>query len=602
MRLAINALGSGHGGMADDKGTIHEALIAAAMKVVSQGIDVVIVTHGATPYSAAQRARRRWLRANGVADAEHWPCDGSRAADLDQAAADLVTHASSGDLVLFLGAGVSAGAGLPVWQSLLDTLWDGHEDAVDVVARRGLDVRDQAMLLAKRLAYASPDSARSLSDELQARLGKDRYSLAHGLLASLGIRESVTTNFDCLYESAVRASAAQNVAVLPYEPVRPNQPWLLKLHGSVDREGIVLTRDDYLGAADTHGALFGIVQAMLMTKHMIFVGYSLSDEDFHRLVFEVRAALKLATGSKQKLGTVLTLFEDPLRAELWRDEFTVVSMTGQLKGTDVEKSAAFAHAARQLDIFLDLLAYHSSSVERFLLDSTYDSMLTRDERKLRDLLKALLDDRALLAQTGVGQELLSILRRCGLRDEPVDPPPHVSETRNNMERQDPAQECEHGDLRAACIECLEGPQARPARQSTPQARLSPGTGADGAETPWPLSRPLAKGERALTFDFPVNHSFLRQGDHPITFRKNSYNRLAQAIGHLDHSSRPVDVVNIHGQLMDGRVRHSVSGGGGEYYQLNCHDPQIIDGLSIGDVIQVDLIATAHRPEIRLSRR
>jgi hypothetical protein len=109
------------------------------------------------------------------------------------------------------------------------------------------------------------------------------------------------------------------------------------------------------------------------------------------------------------------------------------------------------------------------------------------------------------------------------------------------------------------------------------------------------------GARAVSFDFPVNRSFLQQGDHPITFRRWSYDQLAAVVGHLDHSSRPVDVLSIHGQLMDGRVRQSISGGGGEYYQLNCHDSHIIEGLGLGDTIRVEVFATASRPEIRLRK-
>jgi predicted SprT family Zn-dependent metalloprotease len=34
----------------------------------------------------------------------------------------------------------------------------------------------------------------------------------------------------------------------------------------------------------------GRVQGMLLMRHMMFVGYSLKDEDFHELMHEVRAA------------------------------------------------------------------------------------------------------------------------------------------------------------------------------------------------------------------------------------------------------------------------------------------------------------------------
>lgn len=39
------------------------------------------------------------------------------------------------------------------------------------------------------------------------------------------------------------------------------------------------------------GALYGIVQALLVTKHLLFIGYSLSDEDFHELADEIRTEI-----------------------------------------------------------------------------------------------------------------------------------------------------------------------------------------------------------------------------------------------------------------------------------------------------------------------
>jgi hypothetical protein len=158
-----------------------------------------------------------------------------------------------------------------------------------------------------------------------------------------------------------------------------------------------------------------------------------------------------------------------------------------------------------------------------------------------------------------------------------------------VELEDPAGECEHGEIRAACIECIGQPRL---------ARLH----ATSHQSADPRSR-HCRSRKAVAHSPSTsrsNRSFLAQSDHPITFRQWSYDRLIAVVGPLDHSSRPVDVVNTRGVVMDGKVRHSVAGGGNEYFQLNCHDPQVTDGLAFGDVIHVDVFATAGRPEIRLT--
>ncbi len=245
-------------------------------------------------------------------------------------------------------------------------------------------MRDQAAVLQRRLG-----SAKALHDVIAGQLLHTSYALTHGHLASLPTSEAVTTNYDQLFEAAV-ASVDGTMAVLPYQPVRRGERWLLKLHGSIDRDdSIVLTRSDHLGAPARHGALFGLVQAMLLTRHMLFVGYSLSDEDFHQLVHGVRLALAGAEPAAQ-FGTVLALFDDPLFAELWSEDVEVVAVADEPHGEP--SPAEVAGAARRLQILLDLIAFEAADLGASLLDPTYAGLLSAPEARLARSLQALADD------------------------------------------------------------------------------------------------------------------------------------------------------------------------------------------------------------------
>ena len=165
--------------------------------------------------------------------------------------------------------------------------------------------------------------------------GDHRIGLTHALLASLGAQQAITTNYGNLFERACAKRGhpvKEALTVLPYGRVQENCPWLLKLHGSLDHGGrIVLTRSDYMSLVRERSALFGIVQALLVTKHLLFIGYSLRDEDFHQLVDEIRIAIGSASSRQGgPLGTVLMIQDLPW-ARLW-DDLLHVSQIGKGPG------------------------------------------------------------------------------------------------------------------------------------------------------------------------------------------------------------------------------------------------------------------------------
>ncbi|WP_210493539.1 SIR2 family protein [Patulibacter sp. SYSU D01012] len=373
--VGLPTVGVGAGGGRDVRGAVLAGQIAAIRRHLAandDGPDVVLVCFAHEHYAAVQRARRA---ANVGADFER-----ALGSDLHDRVRALAAQARTGRLVPFVGAGVSMGAGLPSWVGLIDELVEAAGMEEDRAALDRIDLRDRAALIQSRLGAGELD--RFLLDRLSQAT---RVALQHQLLASLPVHEAVSTNWDDLFERAWAQAGADPVAVLPLDGQTDAEHWIVKLHGTV-RDGeihdVVLTRDDYLRFGAERNALAGIVQALLLTRHMLFVGFGLSDETFHRIAHDVRQALSGPSAMRADdaaYATSLSPSRRSITSELWRGQLDVVSTR---RPDDGEGRAGTPLAARRLEIALDAMGMLSVDPLGHLLDPTFDGALTDEEQAL----------------------------------------------------------------------------------------------------------------------------------------------------------------------------------------------------------------------------
>jgi hypothetical protein len=330
--------------------------------------------------------------------ADYSACQSLRQSDHDRPLADayeakaqqLADLAKAGALAIFMGAGIGMAAGLPSWDDLLGELAERLDVDPHGLDQLGpLDAAEYLRRAAARNTHGSAaDSARELGHLVRDVIGHPtRYALGHAFLAALDVEQALTTNFDQLYEIAAAAIRGKEpLVVLPEShPAQiaargVRRPWLLKLHGDVDRpERIVLDRRSFVTYDARRRPLGGVLQAALLTKHLLVVGASMTDDNVIRLVHEV-AELTEDHRGPAPFGTVLSVRTDPLRLHLWEPEFDFVDL-----GADTDDDAV---AARELEIFLDRVALLAAPRSAHLLDPRYRELLkTDEERELADELR-----------------------------------------------------------------------------------------------------------------------------------------------------------------------------------------------------------------------
>jgi hypothetical protein len=302
------------------------------------------------------------------------------------------------------------------------------------VAVEGLDLLARAQIVENWLG------SERLHQELAALLGDARVSLQHLLLAALGARDAITTNFDDAYERAVEEAGRGSVAVVPHPASNLR---LLKLHGTLaspraaavgggDAADVastssgssgamrpILTRDQFLEHERQGGPLRGALQMMLLTGHVLFIGYSLNDPDLHAAIHEVRRIRELANiTTDEPLATALQVEPSRELGYLWAGTVSVLWPSAGEGSEGGGHGGTGRMQPRELEILLDALADAANTAELPVL-AFAPHELEEDEKRLAGQLTTL---RELFAEGEVPAGIAALLRAYGARDERGDPP------------------------------------------------------------------------------------------------------------------------------------------------------------------------------------
>jgi hypothetical protein len=371
------------------------------------GLDIALVFRGEDPSSDALDGRAAYAAAQAIRLQEpelYWP-DRRHQALVEK----LATAAASNHLALFLGAGVSMAAGLPSWDELLEDLAGDSPSLAKLLDDAGpgsLDPLLRAQLLAAEM------SASALARKISQRLAAERHGLPHALLAMLPAREVVTTNYDGLYEQAC-TDARLSVSTLPGDiltSLEKADRVLVKLHGNLappsDPKTAPLSNQetpaalpvfalsDYQQFEHTRGPLSGTLQGLLLTRHVLFVGFSMKDPNFLRVHGSV---VRMLSGDPEpgvgkemagELGTALIVSRQAGTAEITQRLLPGIdchAMASESEQADDE----FISQARRVEILLDELVARTRLPIHHYSEPLFAELLSESERAILEGLRAL---------------------------------------------------------------------------------------------------------------------------------------------------------------------------------------------------------------------
>jgi hypothetical protein len=260
--------------------------------------------------------------------------------NIDPAPAELIAAIREKRSAVYVGAGLSSGAGYPGWSALLEHL------IATALRLRDVD-RTHADELRSLVKKNDGNTFLMVAQELCDRLGRPRlvdeiaevYSddgkmptANHALITQIPFEIAITTNYDRLLERSYAQpghlpntythSQAPNFVDFLYK----KKFFILKAHGDIaHKNDIILTERDYRDIVYRSQGYQSALSAIFTTKSVLFLGVSLSDPETRLLLGFLHDAFH-GSGSRH-FALVSSKEFTPTLANRWKKDFKVELIT-----------------------------------------------------------------------------------------------------------------------------------------------------------------------------------------------------------------------------------------------------------------------------------
>lgn len=209
-------------------------------------------------------------------------------------------------LMLFLGAGISTVLDLPNWSDLIKILAEDCEYDPRIF---NILADGNALILAEFYYITHHKKFGNLRTKLdqkwhtQESMEKLRNSQLHEVLATRNYGLIYTTNYDQWIEKAfeLHGKPYQKITdILNIGDIKKNIPQIVKFHGDfTDDNSIVLNESSYYRRMKFEDPIDVKFKSDLLSHSVLFMGYSLSDLNIRRILFELNSYWPLEYKSRK---------------------------------------------------------------------------------------------------------------------------------------------------------------------------------------------------------------------------------------------------------------------------------------------------------------
>jgi len=274
---------------------------------------------------------------------------------------NIIEAKNKGRLVIFAGAGVSVDSGLPSWVELIEQL----------KAEMNTEQKDRELIAQEHLKERGKTEYNKRVREI-LKHKQSQFNPLHQKIVELNPLHIITTNYDELFEEAIKEKGTANYSIIRQDsdlPYAESSRLMIKMHGDLECKNFVLTQKDYKKYSKKFPLIESTVKSIFASKLVVFVGFSYDDNNLQRIIKTISYILK---GDTQK--PYLILPTDEIEKSI--ENIHVV----KLDSNDLEKALEYRSRKNPIpkslkpkgeDIFkfLDILKYVDINT---LINESYD--------------------------------------------------------------------------------------------------------------------------------------------------------------------------------------------------------------------------------------
>ncbi len=228
---------------------------------------------------------------------------------------ELKSAIQSKNVILFVGAGVSATLGLPTWSQLISKIATELNYDTNLFKQYGdsLTLAEYYYITKGRIG----ELRRWMDQNWNVSEAQIKKSKIYEAIAKLDFPLIYTTNYDQCLETALDVWSKKYKKIVDVDDLvnlEQNITQIVKFHGDTSTdESIVLTESSYFKRLDFESPLDIKLRSDMLGKSILFVGYSLSDINIRFLIYKLEQLWKNSDNSKRPASYIFLPTPNPIQ-------------------------------------------------------------------------------------------------------------------------------------------------------------------------------------------------------------------------------------------------------------------------------------------------